>query len=170
MPTGAESTTAPSCFHTHQPALHNTGRLAGNKEHSTLGFAWQDTALLFHRCRTVRQAKAAWEVGTGGVLLRPAGAHFVQLCGQRGVPLLFLQNIMGFMVGRRYEAGGIAKDGAKMVMAVACAQARARWAFASFARHGAASRPCARAFFLGPMHVTCGHVGFPAASAGGASP
>ena len=49
----------------------------------------------------------------------------MQLCGQRGVPLLFLQNIMGFMVGRKYEAGGIAKDGAKMVMAVACAQARA---------------------------------------------
>ena len=58
-------------------------------------------------------------------LLHRPGAHFVQLCGQRGVPLLFLQNIMGFMVGRKYEAGGIAKDGAKMVMAVACAQARA---------------------------------------------
>ena len=51
-----------------------------------------------------------------------AGAHFVQLCAQRGTPLLFLQNIMGFMVGARYEAGGIAKDGAKMVMAVANAQ------------------------------------------------
>ena len=48
-----------------------------------------------------------------------AGAHFVQLCAQRGTPLIFLQNIMGFMVGRKYEAGGIAKDGAKMVMAVA---------------------------------------------------
>lgn len=44
--------------------------------------------------------------------------HFIQLCGQRGVPLLFLQNIPGFMVGREYENGGIAKDGAKMVMAV----------------------------------------------------
>lgn len=44
--------------------------------------------------------------------------HFVQLCGQRGTPLLFLQNIAGFMVGRNYENGGIAKDGAKMVMAV----------------------------------------------------
>ena len=52
-----------------------------------------------------------------------AGAHFVQLCAQRGTPLIFLQNIMGFMVGRKYEAGGIAKDGAKMVMAVANAQA-----------------------------------------------
>jgi 3-methylcrotonyl-CoA carboxylase beta subunit len=51
------------------------------------------------------------------------GAHFVQLCCQRGVPLLFLQNIAGFMVGRRYEAGGIAKDGAKLVTAVACAEA-----------------------------------------------
>jgi 3-methylcrotonyl-CoA carboxylase beta subunit len=46
-------------------------------------------------------------------------AHFIELCCQRGVPLLFLQNITGFMVGRKYEAGGIAKDGAKMVNAVA---------------------------------------------------
>jgi 3-methylcrotonyl-CoA carboxylase beta subunit len=49
------------------------------------------------------------------------GAHFIELCCQRGVPLLFLQNIAGFMVGRKYEAGGIAKDGAKLVTAVACA-------------------------------------------------
>jgi 3-methylcrotonyl-CoA carboxylase beta subunit len=49
-------------------------------------------------------------------------AHFIELCAQRRVPLLFLQNIVGFMVGREYEAGGIAKDGAKMVTAVACAQ------------------------------------------------
>ena len=48
------------------------------------------------------------------------GAHFVQLANRRRVPLLFLQNITGFMVGRRYEAGGIARDGAKMVTAVAC--------------------------------------------------
>ena len=47
------------------------------------------------------------------------GAHFVELCDQRGVPLVFLQNISGFMVGREYEAGGIAKHGAKMVTAVA---------------------------------------------------
>ena len=46
------------------------------------------------------------------------GTHFVELCSQRGAPLLFLQNLTGFMVGRQYEAGGIAKDGAKMVMAV----------------------------------------------------
>jgi 3-methylcrotonyl-CoA carboxylase beta subunit len=50
------------------------------------------------------------------------GAHFVELCAQRRIPLVFLQNITGFMVGREYEAGGIAKDGAKMVTAVACAE------------------------------------------------
>jgi 3-methylcrotonyl-CoA carboxylase beta subunit len=49
------------------------------------------------------------------------GAHFIELCDQRKIPLLFLQNITGFMVGREYEAGGIAKDGAKMVTAVSCA-------------------------------------------------
>jgi acetyl-CoA carboxylase carboxyltransferase component len=50
------------------------------------------------------------------------GAHFIELAAQRRVPLVFLQNITGFMVGREYEAGGIAKDGAKLVMAVACAE------------------------------------------------
>ena len=50
------------------------------------------------------------------------GAHFIELCCQRRIPLLFLQNISGFMVGRDYEAAGIAKDGAKLVTAVACAQ------------------------------------------------
>jgi 3-methylcrotonyl-CoA carboxylase beta subunit len=50
------------------------------------------------------------------------GAHFIQLACQRGVPLLFLQNITGFMVGKKYETGGIAKDGAKLVTAVACAR------------------------------------------------
>ncbi|MEL7023488.1 MAG: carboxyl transferase domain-containing protein [Pseudomonadota bacterium] len=49
------------------------------------------------------------------------GAHFIQLCTQRKIPLVFLQNITGFMVGRQYEARGIAKDGAKLVNAVACA-------------------------------------------------
>ena len=49
------------------------------------------------------------------------GAHFVELCCQRRIPILFLQNITGFMVGREYESGGIAKDGAKLVTAVACA-------------------------------------------------
>jgi len=50
------------------------------------------------------------------------GAHFVELCCQRGIPLVFLQNVTGFMVGKKYEAGGIAKDGAKLVTAVSCAQ------------------------------------------------
>ncbi len=50
------------------------------------------------------------------------GAHFIELACQRGIPLLFLQNITGFMVGRKYESGGIAKDGAKMVTAVSCAK------------------------------------------------
>ena len=64
-------------------------------------------------------------VANNGVLFSESalkGAHFVQLCGQRRTPLLFLQNITGFMVGKRYEQGGIAKDGAKMVQAVATAQ------------------------------------------------
>ena len=47
------------------------------------------------------------------------GTHFIELCNQRGIPLIFLQNITGFMVGKEYEAAGIAKDGAKMVHAVA---------------------------------------------------
>ena len=60
-------------------------------------------------------------VANNGVLFSESalkGAHFIELCSQRGIPLLFLQNITGFMVGTQYEAGGIAKDGAKMVMAV----------------------------------------------------
>jgi len=60
-------------------------------------------------------------LGNNGILFSESaqkGAHFVELCAQRGIPLVFLQNITGFMVGRKYEAGGIAKDGAKMVMAV----------------------------------------------------
>jgi 3-methylcrotonyl-CoA carboxylase beta subunit len=63
-------------------------------------------------------------VANNGILFSESaqkGAHFIELCAQRGVPLVFLQNITGFMVGRRYEAGGIAKDGAKMVTAVATA-------------------------------------------------
>ncbi|GAA2457734.1 carboxyl transferase domain-containing protein [Agromyces soli] len=61
-------------------------------------------------------------VANNGVLFSESalkGAHFVELCDQRGIPLVFLQNISGFMVGRDAEAGGIAKDGAKMVTAVA---------------------------------------------------
>ncbi len=64
-------------------------------------------------------------VANNGVLFSESamkGAHFVELCDQRRIPLVFLQNITGFMVGRAYEAGGIAKHGAKMVTAVACAR------------------------------------------------
>ncbi|MGY8986308.1 MAG: carboxyl transferase domain-containing protein [Sphingomonadales bacterium] len=63
-------------------------------------------------------------VANNGVLFSESalkGAHFIQLCAQRCIPLVFLQNITGFMVGEKYETGGIAKDGAKMVTAVACA-------------------------------------------------
>ena len=62
-------------------------------------------------------------VANNGILFSESalkGAHFVELCGQRGIPLVFLQNISGFMVGRDAEAGGIAKDGAKLVTAVSC--------------------------------------------------
>ncbi|MEU2252692.1 carboxyl transferase domain-containing protein [Nocardia xishanensis] len=64
-------------------------------------------------------------VANNGVLFSESamkGAHFIELCDKRKIPLLFLQNITGFMVGRDYEAGGIAKHGAKMVTAVACAR------------------------------------------------
>ncbi len=64
-------------------------------------------------------------VANNGILFSESalkGAHFIELCSQRGIPLVFLQNITGFMVGKKYEAGGIAKDGAKMVTAVACAK------------------------------------------------
>ncbi|WP_296601827.1 carboxyl transferase domain-containing protein [Nocardioides sp.] len=62
-------------------------------------------------------------VANNGILFSESalkGAHFIELCNQRGIPLVFLQNITGFMVGREYENGGIAKDGAKLVTAVAC--------------------------------------------------
>jgi 3-methylcrotonyl-CoA carboxylase beta subunit len=64
-------------------------------------------------------------VANNGVLFSEAaqkGAHFVELCSQRGIPLVFLQNITGFMVGRKYENEGIARHGAKMVTAVACTE------------------------------------------------
>jgi 3-methylcrotonyl-CoA carboxylase beta subunit len=64
-------------------------------------------------------------IANNGILFSESalkGAHFIELCCQRGIPLVFLQNITGFMVGRKYEAGGIAKDGAKLVTAVACAR------------------------------------------------
>ncbi len=62
-------------------------------------------------------------VANNGVLYSESalkGAHFIELCSQRGIPLVFLQNITGFMVGQKYEAGGIASDGAKLVTAVSC--------------------------------------------------
>jgi 3-methylcrotonyl-CoA carboxylase beta subunit len=64
-------------------------------------------------------------IANNGVLFSESaikGAHFIELCDKRSIPLLFLQNISGFMVGKSYEAGGIAKHGAKMVTAVACAR------------------------------------------------
>ena len=64
-------------------------------------------------------------IANNGILFSESaqkGAHFIELCCQRRIPLLFLQNISGFMVGSQYEAGGIAKDGAKLVTAVACAR------------------------------------------------
>ncbi len=64
-------------------------------------------------------------IANNGILFSESslkGAHFIELCCQRGIPLVFLQNITGFMVGRKYEAGGIAKDGAKLVTAVATAR------------------------------------------------
>ncbi|CAI0557309.1 unnamed protein product [Linum tenue] len=64
-------------------------------------------------------------IGNNGILFNESalkGAHFIELCCQRNIPLVFLQNITGFMVGSRSEANGIAKSGAKMVMAVSCAK------------------------------------------------
>jgi 3-methylcrotonyl-CoA carboxylase beta subunit len=64
-------------------------------------------------------------IANNGILFSESaqkGAHFIELCAQRGIPLVFLQNITGFMVGRKYENEGIAKDGAKMVTAVSCAR------------------------------------------------
>jgi len=64
-------------------------------------------------------------VANNGVLFSESalkGTHFIELCNQRGIPLVFLQNITGFMVGEKYETGGIAKDGAKMVTAVSCSR------------------------------------------------
>jgi 3-methylcrotonyl-CoA carboxylase beta subunit len=64
-------------------------------------------------------------VANNGILFSESSlkaAHFIELCDRRGIPLLFMQNISGFMVGKAYESGGIAKDGAKLVTAVACAR------------------------------------------------
>jgi len=88
-------------------------------------------------------------VANNGILFSESalkGAHFVELCSQRGIPLLFLQNITGFMVGRKYENAGIAKDGAKMVTAVACARVP-RFTLIIGGSHGAGNYGmCGRAY------------------------
>jgi acetyl-CoA carboxylase carboxyltransferase component len=88
-------------------------------------------------------------VANNGVLLSEAalkGAHFVQLCAQRRLPLVFLQNITGFMVGKEYEARGIIKDGAKMVQAVATAEVP-KFTIMIGASHGAGNYAmCGRAY------------------------
>jgi acetyl-CoA carboxylase carboxyltransferase component len=88
-------------------------------------------------------------VANNGVLLSEAalkGAHFVQLCAQRRLPLVFLQNITGFMVGKDYEARGIIKDGAKMVQAVATADVP-KFTVVIGASHGAGNYAmCGRAY------------------------
>lgn len=93
-------------------------------------------------------------IANNGVLLSEAalkGAHFVQLCAQRRVPLVFLQNITGFMVGKDYEARGIIKDGAKMVQAVATAEIP-KFTVIIGASHGAGNYAmCGRAY--GPRFV-----------------
>ena len=94
-------------------------------------------------------------VANNGILFSESaqkGAHFIELCAQRGIPLVFLQNITGFMVGRKYESGGIAKDGAKMVTAVATAN------FPKFTViSAAASAPATTACAAGPTRrASCG--------------
>jgi 3-methylcrotonyl-CoA carboxylase beta subunit len=71
------------------------------------------------------EGKPVGIIANNGILFSESalkGAHFIELCNQRNIPLLFLQNITGFMVGKKYENSGIAKDGAKLVTAVACAK------------------------------------------------
>jgi len=88
-------------------------------------------------------------VANNGVLFSESaqkGAHFIELCAQRGIPLVFLQNVTGFMVGKKYETSGIAKDGAKMVTAVSCAQVP-KFTFIIGGSYGAGNYGmCGRAF------------------------
>ena len=84
-------------------------------------------------------------VANNGILFSESalkGAHFIELCDQRGIPLVFLQNISGFMVGREYEAGGIAKNGAKMVTAVASTRVP-KFTVIIGGRSGRGTTPCA---------------------------
>ena len=86
-------------------------------------------------------------VANNGILFSESalkGAHFIELCNQRGIPLVFLQNITGFMVGREYENRGIARDGAKLVTAVACSWSRSSPS-SSAARSAPATTACAAA-------------------------
>jgi 3-methylcrotonyl-CoA carboxylase beta subunit len=88
-------------------------------------------------------------VANNGVMFSESalkGAHFIELCAQRNIPLIFLQNLTGFMVGQKYEAGGIAKDGAKLVTAVACAKVP-KFTIIIGGSHGAGNYGmCGRAF------------------------
>ena len=87
-------------------------------------------------------------VANNGILFSESalkGAHFIELCNQRGIPLVFLQNITGFMVGKEYENGGIARDGAKLVTAVACSRRARSSPSSSAARSAPATTACAAA-------------------------
>ena len=93
-------------------------------------------------------------VANNGILFSESslkGAHFVELCSQRKIPLVFLQNITGFMVGRKYEAGGIAKDGAKLVTAVATTQVAEVHRYHRRVPSGQGITACAGA----PIHRVC---------------
>ncbi len=93
-------------------------------------------------------------VANNGILFSESalkGAHFIELCGQRRIPIVFLQNITGFMVGKKYENEGIAKDGAKMVTAVSCAQVP-KFTVVIGSSHGAGNYAmCGRAY--GPRQL-----------------
>ena len=89
----------------------------------TLSLSFPDTAHTHTHTHTNIQQVGI--VANNGILFSESAVkatHFIELCCQRHIPLLFLQNITGFMVGSKYESGGIAKDGAKMVTAVSCAK------------------------------------------------
>jgi 3-methylcrotonyl-CoA carboxylase beta subunit len=93
------------------------------------GSEWHEFKALYGKTLVTGFARIAGHpvgiVANNGILFSESalkGAHFIEIACQRGTPLVFLQNVTGFMVGKRYESGGIAKDGAKMVAAVACAE------------------------------------------------
>ncbi len=93
------------------------------------GSEWHEFKALYGKTLVTGFARIAGHpvgiLANNGILFSESalkGAHFIEIACQRGTPLVFLQNVTGFMVGKRYESGGIAKDGAKMVAAVACAE------------------------------------------------